>query len=57
MKIGVAASIFTQKNIEGSMVKLYLYPTRREQNIVAIIEVYVARVTILVSCDNQDTES
>ena len=51
MKIGVAGPIFTQNNIRGSMVKLYPYPTILEQNIVAIIQIYVARIIFLLLYD------
>ena len=56
MKIGVDVPIFTQNNIRGSMVQLYPYPKILEQNIVAIIQIYVARVTLLIFYDNQDTK-
>ena len=35
----------------------YTYTTRREQHIVAILHIYVARDIILLFCDHQDTES
>ena len=56
MKIGVDVPIVTQNIIRGSMVQLYPYPKILEQNIVAIIQIYVARVTLLIFYDNQDTK-
>ena len=39
------------------MGKLYQYPTRWENNIVAMIHIYGVRAVILLFLDNQDTES
>ena len=37
MEIGVTGPLFTHKNIKGSMVQRYTYPTRWEKNIVVIL--------------------
>ena len=49
MDIGVAAPIFTHKNIKGYMGQRYTYYTIWENNIVEIIHIYGARAIFLLS--------
>ena len=46
MEIGVYGPILTQKNIKGSMGQLYPYSTKWVKNIVVIIHIYGATVSM-----------
>ena len=51
-EIVVAGPILSQKNIKGSMVQLYLHPTRLENNIVAILHIYGTIAVFLLFYEN-----
>ena len=57
IEVSVAGPIFTPKNIKGSMVQQYPFPTRWEKNIVVVLHIFGARAISLLFCDHQDTES
>ena len=56
MEISISKLIFTHKNIKVSMGQQYPYPTRQEQNAVAILRIYGAIHIFLLFFDHQDTE-
>ena len=50
-------TIFTQKNIKGSLGQWYSYSSIWEKNIVEVLHIYGSISVLLLFCDHQDTKS